>query len=613
MEDKLLKLLRDDHVITAAQYQQVLQECETSGKRSEIILEQLEILHEKPLLEFLGRKFRMPIINWDNYSPNQELLNLIPEDVATKYTVFPYAMEQGKRQGKITLAVADPSNVSASDDISFMTGYAVRTEMASARAIHEAIQGYYRGEKTDPDQAKIQPTSKTQALKKRLPSSEIEAIDSLVVKLAEEIQVTEEEYPDDLAGLDREHPSTKLLFDLLETVVERGFSGIHIEPYEGEQRVRFNWYGYLQKHTLIPNSIGRDIALRLRRILHHTDITTLPKEASSVWAENFFTTFIKGKPLSVIVDFYPTPFGESIRLKIKNGERPTEIEQLGIDKNSLKTLGRMLTKPQGLLLIVGPPKQGKTTTLYAFLRKFHQLEENILSLEAFVETIIPGITQIPFNAQMTYQDWCSIISYYAPHVIALENAENPLISQLAFELSSSALVLTSLTASDFADGLCTYVSTLSSHFREPQSQTVRSLIFDSINGIIYQRLIKTICPNCKEEIKPSEQDIDLFRWLAGTNHDIHDVSAYIGKGCPDCLEKGYRGQTGLFEIIKFDKGLKQLFLQNQAECSFQVRQAYDKISSASMKHQAFQLIHQGITTPAEIRRTMLQQAVGSRQ
>ena len=103
MEDKLLKLLRDDHVITAAQYQQVLQECETSGKRSEIILEQLEILHEKPLLEFLGRKFRMPIINWDNYSPNQELLNLIPEDVATKYTVFPYAMDKGNVRAKLLL------------------------------------------------------------------------------------------------------------------------------------------------------------------------------------------------------------------------------------------------------------------------------------------------------------------------------------------------------------------------------------------------------------------------------------------------------------------------------------------------------------------------------
>jgi type IV pilus assembly protein PilB len=554
----------------------------------------------------------MPIVNWDAYRPNQELLDLIPEDVATKYTVFPYSIEQGKRQSKITLAVANPSNVFAIDDISFMTGCIIKTEISSARAIRQAIYAHYKGKEAVPGMPVVRTQQEQPSLKEEGAPSGIAEFDSLLVELAETTELAEEEV-DVLSGLDREHPSTKFLFDLLDIAVDRGFSEIHIEPYGQEQRVRFSLHGLLHKHTLIPEQVGREIALRLHRIVQRADTSTLPKKEQAPWTGSFSTSHIRGKFLTVIVNFYPTLFGEKVLLKIKDDSSPQDVDDLGIDERSLKTLNRVLTKPHGLLLLVSPPKHGKSTTLYAILRKFCQSDRNIVSLEHPVESMIPGVNQIPFNPQMSYQDWCSLFSFSAPDLIALEKVESPLMVQLAFELASSSLVLASLTAPDFADGLCTFLSVLLSVLGK-QPQGGFPLILDSINGIASQRLVRTICPYCKKEVSLSEQDVEFLRWLNVTDNDFGEFSVYSGKGCQECMETGYGGQTGLFEIVKLDKGLKQFLFQNQPIFSFQVRQFFTEMSTEDpIKQQAFRMIRNGLTSPAEIRRVLLQSAVGSQQ
>jgi type IV pilus assembly protein PilB len=603
MEDKLLKLLHDEHVITDEQYQQIIQECEKSHVSSDIALEQLGILDEPQLLGFLSEKFRMPVVDWEAYKVDQELLELVPEHVATKYTIFPYSYEQGKRQGKITLAIANPSNIVASDDISFMTGCIVKTEVSSIRAIRQAIKTYYKGKRDLFEKLDVLEQQELISPKEEFPLGGIAELDALLPELVRSIELTEEE-SDAFAELDRDHPSTKLLLDLFDMAVERGFSEIHIEPYGQEHRVRFNLYGVLQKHTLIPDQVGRGIGVGLRRIAHRVAPFMPANKEHVPWTASFYTPPIRGKVLTIVVSFYPTPFGEKILLKIKDGSSFTKIDELGIDEKSLKLLERILTKPQGLLLLMSPPGQGKTTTLQTILRRFSQSEEMIVSLEYPVESLIPGVHYIPFSSQMSYQEWHSLLSYRAPELVALENAESPLKVQLAFELASSALVLASVNALDFADGLCTFLSTFIAAFGK-QAQEVCPLIVDTINGFVSQRLVRTICPHCKEKLTLSEQDIEFLRWLTATQDDFSATSVYSGKGCHECMETGYSGQSALFEINKFDKGLKRFLIQNLPISAFQIRQFFTELSQDIIKKQAFQMILDGTASLSEIRRSVV--------
>lgn len=601
MEDKLLKLLHDEHVLTEEQYQQVVRECEKSGIRSDAALEQLGIIDEHQLLEFLSGKFRMPVVDWAAYSVDQELLKLIPEHVAEKYTVFPYALERGKRQNKITLAIANPTNVSAIDDISFMTGCIVRSEISSAQAIQKAIQTYYRG-------GKVRPATSADGLQtigrpeEEFVPSGIEEFDSLLPKLAASEELVEEDI-DALSGLDREHPSTKLLCELLDIALERGVSEIQIEPYGVEQLVRFNLAGRLYQHTVISDQIGRGIALSLGRITHRTEPPASPKKEQSSWIGSFYTTTIRSRALVVVVHFYPTVFGEKILLKLKDSPPPLSIEELGFGEKSVKSLQRALTKLQGLFLFVSPSGHGKTTTLYAIIRKFSQSGVNILSVENPVESFIPGVSQIPFNSQISYQDWYALISYSAPDLLVLENVDTPLMAQLAFELASSTCVLASVTAPDPSDGLCLFLSDLLTAMGK-HPQEILPYVLDSINGIVSQRLVRVICAHCKEKVPLSSQDIELLRWLTPTSSDVSDISGYIGKGCSECMQTGYQGQIGLFQLVKLDKDLKQFLLRNQPISSLELRRFLAKISPDTMKQQGFQKIRDGVTSPAEVRRVV---------
>lgn len=615
MEDKLLKLLYDEHVITQEQYQQVAQECEKSSARSETVLEQFGILKEDDVVEFLSKKFRMPVVNWADYTVDQELLAKIPESIAIKYTVFPFSLERAKRGDKMTLkmtlAVADPSDVSAIDDISFRTGCTVKTVVASARSIHQAIQHYYGEQEAFPGSLEGGAQREQRHHRERLPVTRIEEFDSLLPKLLHPEELAEEE-ADVLSGLDQEHPSTELLLGLLNTAVERRISEIHFEPSGQEYRIRFRLHGDLHQQTTISDQMGRDLAVRLRRIAFRGDSLTLPKKEELPWIGSFYTLQIKGKPLTVLVSFYPTLYGEKIFLKITDPSSLVSLENLSFGEKSLKILSRMLTKPEGLLLLVSPHGQGKTTTAYSIIRQFDHAGMNILTLESLSELLMPGIHQIPFNPQTSYQEWYSLVSYNAPDFVVLENPNNALMAQLAFELASSTLVLTTLTALDLADGLCTFIALVRSALRQTDKMpalpgtSIESLVLDSITGMISQRLVRTICPSCKEVVTVSGQDLELIRWLTANEEHVGSFPIYAGKGCQECMGTGYRGQTGIFEVIKFDKHLKQSLFDAQPLSSFKLRRFLTDMPAETLKQQGLQKILDGMTSLEEIRRAIFQ-------
>lgn len=599
MEEKLLKLLYDEHILNDEQYETLQQEQEASGESCEQLLERLNILSEAELLAFLGKRFHLPVLDWDAFNPDEDLLRLVPLEIAQKYMVFPYLKEQGKRQTKLTLAVADPSDIRATDDVTFMTGCTIKTALASKRAIREAIQRYYDQAVTQTDQAEEQMQPEGQTGEEMLASTGISAVDSLLSNIFQQLKSEEEDQADPLAALDREHPSTRILFDLLELCVAQRFSEIHIEPRDGQYTIRLSQKGDLREHTTISTPIGQGIATSLRRVLQ------LPQKGSIPQSGSFSTTLVGDRAVQLQLHFYPGIFGEKIQITLKNISELDTLEQLGLDDATLKTLGRLIARPQGLLLLVSPLKHGKTTTLYALLHKLRQSGGQILSLESSVERFLPQVTQVPFSSKNAYQEWCSFIAYQAPQVLAIDHpAEIDLKGRLALEFAPASLVLMTMTAPDMASGICQLIASQRLQHFSQDSDAGLSLLPDTINGVFSQRLVKTLCPHCKQETSLSQEDLTLIQRLSPSQSSLEHFSNYTAKGCAECRETGYAGQAGIFEVIKFDRGLKQSLLQHQTDCAYHIRQYCAEASLGSMTEQAFRLLREGRSSLSEIRRAL---------
>lgn len=594
MEEKILKLLRDERMITDEQCQQAIKECEKTHARPDDVLDRLKILDAARLLEFLSKKSHVPVVKWETYTPNEELFKLIPKKVAEKYTVFPIAYERGRRQGKITLAVVDPSNVTAIDDISYLTKCVVKTEVSSSKAVTQAIQRYYPKDAAAGGAETPAQQERPLAADEFTPSG-IPEIDALVDSLARSGEFAGGE-TDGLAGLDRAHPAAKLLIDILDKSLERGVSEIHIDPFGAEWRVRFRIDGILSQQASFSDQAARQLAELLHRLARQQD--------RDDETGRFYTSQIRELMASVLVRFYPGAFGEKLLLLLKPGTPRFKIDRLGIDDPSLKMLNRILTKPQGIFLFISPSGHGKTTTLYALFQHLNPAEIPMVSLERTVEACLPHVHQIPISSPRSYQDWYSLLSYLAPDLLSIDSVEDRQMARLAFECSSNTSVLASVTARDVAEGVSIFFSFLDNP-QEKRNQQTFSSILDALNGVIAQRLVRKLCPRCKERKSPSEQDIQVIEWLTSGATQDAAFPVYAAKGCHECLETGYHGQTGIFELLKFDKPLKEFLGQQYPISAYQLRQFLADIPMNTFKQQSLQKLREGVTSPEEIRRVVM--------
>ncbi len=614
MEDKLLKLLYEEQLITQDEYQKVAQECEQSGVCAQIALEKLGILAPENLVQFLSKKFRMPVVDWEQSAPDQETLQLIPKTLAAQKMVFPLALEKGKRRRKMTLAIADPSDVAMLDDISFRTGCVVKTELASVQAIRQAIHQYYGANEAGPSTPDVKSEylrstywqgSQARASEHVRPTG-IDEFDGLLANLRPGIDLPDEE-PDVLTTLDQEHPATKYLVEMMQLALERGSSEIHLVPsHQGQYRVQFGLDGQFHEHAQIPDQIGRGIAARLRRIATRPEQPTLSKKAPPPWHGRFVTSLIQDKLLTILVNFYPNHYGnERILLKLSENTAAILLDQLGFEAKTLKTLNRLLARPDGLLLVVSPPGQGKTTTLRAMTQQFCQADMHVITVAHPESPPLDGVTQLSAHLPISRSEWHSLIAYNAPDLIVLEHLVHNPVAPLAFEFAAGTLVLCSLTARDLTDGLYTFLTLMQSerlsagNIQAERQETA----LDLLNGVVAQRLARTLCPHCREQVPLSDQDAGFIRWLR-PNGTPEDFPVYTAKGCPDCLETGYQGQTAIFEVLKLDKHLRQSWSNEPPISAFQLRRSLSDMLLDTLKRQALGKLREGVTSPQEIRRTV---------
>ncbi|HUN63023.1 MAG TPA: type IV-A pilus assembly ATPase PilB [Candidatus Sulfotelmatobacter sp.] len=528
MSSRLGEILVKDSLISADQLKQALEHQKKTGGRLGTCLVKLGLVSDDDITAVLSRQYGVPSINLKFYEVDPAVIKLVPQETAIRYQIVPLS-----RVGStLTIAMTDPTNVFAMDDIKFMTGFNVEPVVASESAIAEAISRFYGGS-----------------------SSTHEELSSLMKDLVDEDQELElaaEEQEMDAAMLEKaaeEAPIIKLVNLILTDSVKRGASDIHVEPYENEMRVRFRVDGVLQTVMSPPMKLRDAITSRMK-IMAKLDIAEkrLPQDGRIMIK---YKAEGKKKELDFRVSTVPTLYGEKIVLRLLDKENlRLDMTKLGFEPESLKKFERNILKPYGMVLVTGPTGSGKTNTLYSSVSRLNQVDTNIMTAEDPVEFQLQGINQVQMKDQIGLNFAAALRAFLRqdPNIILVGEIRDFETAEIAVKAALTGhLVLSTLHTNDAPST----ISRLMNMGIEP------FLVATSVNLICAQRLVRRICSNCKEELDiPQQALID-----AGyTPEEAKTTKIYHGKGCSTCGKRGYKGRTGLYEVMEINDELRELIL-----------------------------------------------------
>jgi len=527
MSVRLGEILLKESLITQDQLEKALEFQRSNGGKLGSCLTKMGYITDDDITGVLSRQYGVPSINLKYYEIDPVVIKLIPQDTALRYQVIPLS-----RVGSVlTIAMTDPTNVFAMDDIKFMTGFNVEPVVASESAIGEAITRFYGG------------------------GSNHEELSNLMKDLVDEDQELElaaEEQELDATALERaaeEAPIIKLVNLILTDSVKRGASDIHVEPYENEMRVRFRIDGVLQTVMSPPLKLRDAMTSRLK-IMAKLDIAEkrLPQDGRIMIK---YRADGKRKELDFRVSTVPTLYGEKIVLRLLDKENlRLDMTKLGFESESLKKFERNILKPYGMVLVTGPTGSGKTNTLYSSVSRLNQVDTNIMTAEDPVEFQLAGINQVQMKEQIGLNFAAALRAFLRqdPNIILVGEIRDFETAEIAVKAALTGhLVLSTLHTNDAPST----ISRLMNMGIEP------FLVATSVNLICAQRLVRRICVNCKEELEvPQQALID-----AGYSpEEAKTTKIYHGKGCSTCNKGGYKGRTGLYEVMEINDELRELIL-----------------------------------------------------
>ena len=526
MSVRLGEILVKESLITQDQLQKALEFQRSNGGKLGSCLTKMGFITDDDITGVLSRQYGVPSINLKYYEIDPTVIKLIPQDTATRYQVVPLS-----RVGSVlTIAMTDPTNVFAMDDIKFMTGFNVEPVVASESAIGEAIVRFYGGAETNHEEL----------------SNLMKDLDD------QELEVSTEETELDTATLEKaaeEAPIIKLVNLILTDSVKRGASDIHIEPYELEMRVRFRVDGVLQTVMSPPLRLKDAITSRLK-IMAKLDIAEkrLPQDGRIMIK---YKLDGKKKELDFRVSTVPTLFGEKVVMRLLDKENlRLDMTKLGFEPESLKKFERNILKPYGMVLVTGPTGSGKTNTLYSSVARLNQVDTNIMTAEDPVEFQLAGINQVQMKEQIGLNFAAALRAFLRqdPNIILVGEIRDFETAEIGVKAALTGhLVLSTLHTNDAPST----ISRLMNMGIEP------FLVATSVNLICAQRLVRRVCGNCKEELEvPHQALID-----AGyTAEEAKTTKIYHGKGCTTCNKRGYKGRTGLYEVMEINDELRELIL-----------------------------------------------------
>ncbi len=530
----------------------------SKGKSLSSILIEKGLITEEELYESLSSKMKVPYVpNLRQEKVDLDLISRVPISFSKKNKMIPLKLENGI----LTVAAADPLNFEALDDLRLILGCrAVETIFSSEREVIKAINRFYE-QSTDSPEEMIQ-------------SLDAESSD----KILHEIEETA-----DILEVDEEAPVIKLVNLILSQAVKERASDIHIEPYPRELKVRYRIDGVLYHRFDPPKRYQAAIISRLK-VMAKLDIAEkrLPQDGR-------IPIKIADKEIDIRISIIPTSFGERVVLRLLDKSHLLlGLEEIGLAPDQLQTMENLIHRPQGMILVTGPTGSGKTTTLYAALNRINSPDKNIITIEDPVEYQLPGIGQMQVNPKigLTFAQGLRSVLRHDPDVILVGEIRDPETAEIAIQAALTGhLVFSTLHTNDAASAVTRLIDMGVEPF----------LVASVIRAIVAQRLVRMICPACRKKYIPDSAVLSEMGLEATPSFAMY---LYHGQGCPDCAHTGFRGRTGIYEILIVSDPIRQLIMR-KADSGTIAKQAGGE-GMHTLRADGLRKVMAGITTFDEV-------------
>jgi type IV pilus assembly protein PilB len=564
---RLGDLLVAEGLITEEQLKQALAEQKGKTEKLGSILARLQFITEEQLIGFLSRQYGIPSITVTNVDVDAETLRLVPAPIARKYEVLPVK----RIGGTLTLAMADPTNVFALDDVAFMTSLQILPVVAPQAAIRAAIERHYE-------------------------AGQQSAMNEMLTEIAADASVEVLEGETDAPGVDvfelkesaDEAPVIKLVNMVLVDAIRKGASDLHWEPYEKHFRIRFRIDGVLHEMLSPPKRLEPAIISRLK-IMSSLDISE-----RRVPQDGRIKLRFGAREIDFRVSILPTIFGEKAVLRILDKDSlQLDLTKLGFDAWSYEKFNHAIHQPYGMVLITGPTGSGKTTTLYSAISTINSPEHNIMTAEDPVEYNLKGVNQVQVNEGVGRSFAAVLRSFLRqdPDVILVGETRDLETAQISIRAALTGhLVFTTLHTNDCPSTVARLFDMGIQPF----------LLSSALLLILAQRLGRRICKECRQPMPGTEEDLVPF---GHTPQGLTNVTFYRGKGCATCNFTGMKGRVAIYEVMPVTEALRDMILKNAATAD--IREQAQRDGMKTLRESGLMKVIEGTTTVEEILRVTL--------
>jgi type IV pilus assembly protein PilB len=595
MSAKLGEILVRENLISPQSLREALDHQREHGGRLGFNLVKLGFVSDDMITAVLSRHYGIPSVNLDLFNIDPGVLRLIPQEVAQKHSVLPLS----RVGATLTLAMVDPTNVYALDDVKFMTGLNVEPVVVAEGSVQQAIAKYYGTSReielaSTADEATLDKIARSSSNGNGggITNADLVSLDSIDFDTGhtEDVEVVEDNEEIDLSTLSRmseDAPVVRLVNVLLVDSLRRGASDIHVEPYEKELRIRFRIDGVLYD-VMHPPLKMRDALISRVKIMTNLDISEkrLPQDGRIKIKVKVDS---RSRELDFRVSTLPTLFGEKVVLRLLDKQNlMLDMTKLGFEPESLTKFQRNIAKPYGMVLVTGPTGSGKTNTLYSALQSLNTVDTNIMTAEDPVEFNLMGINQVQMKEQIGLNFAAALRSFLRqdPNIILVGEIRDFETAEIAIKAALTGhLVLSTLHTNDAPST----ISRLMNMGIEP------FLVATSVNLIQAQRLIRRVCKDCKQEhTTPPEALIEVGL----SSEEARSIKTYKGKGCATCNNTGYKGRIGLYEVMEITDELRELILIGASALELRKKAIDDGM--ISLRESGLQKIRAGVTTLEEV-------------
>jgi type IV pilus assembly protein PilB len=528
----------------------------------QIFLE-LGLVDEKQLQVALAAQRGMEYVKLSDVEIPADVIEKVPPQMVKTYRIVP--IEYHKEQNELVVALDNPENFRATDDLSTLMGFKVTAKMTDSEALESVLAKYYEGQE------------------------EKEAINELIDEIQQDSFLAEFEGRnqsidlDELKELSESNPVKKLLNLVLLQAIRDKSSDIHFEPFENEYKMRYRIDGVLYEMVPPPKYIAAALSSRIK-VMADLDIAErrLPQDGR-------ISLTVQGKPVDLRVSVLPTMFGESVVLRVLDrSQLQLDLEKLGLRQYELNLLYQLIRKPNGIIIVTGPTGCGKTTTLYSALTELNDIETKVITTEDPIEYDLDGVIQVQMKPDigLTFARCLRSILRQDPDIILVGEIRDLETAEISAQASLTGhIVFTTLHTNDAPSS----IARLLDLGMEPFLMTA------TLEGIVAQRLVRKICEHCKTPYEPTELQLAE---LGLTPEEVRDKQFYYGRGCSRCNNTGYRGRTGVFEFMVFNDEIRELVM-NQASTAV-LRSAGQKAGMRLLRDNGLAAVYDGVTTLDEV-------------